>query len=106
MTTRERVHEVILNVVSWREITDEMTWEELGIDREDLYDSIIFPLEDSFAIDIDDNQVDVDLDTARDRSADAMTPAPQPGGPHGLITQGRRFNPSPRAPASPLTEKP
>ena len=60
MTTRERVHEIITDAIGWTgPITDETSWQELGVaDVEDLYEWIVSPLEDSFAIEIPEAELE------------------------------------------------
>lgn len=58
MTTQERVHHIIRHEIGFEnEITDETTWNDMGMDSLDRVELVI-AFEEDFAIDIPDEEAD------------------------------------------------
>lgn len=58
MTTRERTYQIVRHETGFEdEITDETTWDDMGMDSLDRVELVI-ALEEGFAIDIPDEEAD------------------------------------------------
>ena len=60
MTTRDRIYEVIEEEIQWAaspDLTNDTTWDDLGMDSLDRVELVI-ALEESFAIDIPDEEAE------------------------------------------------